>query len=195
MPPADESQNTRPEVMPDTISTEGVTPDDFVPGPDALVPESPVPDHVVPKNVLPVETEDVQQEGDQPGDLPPEDEGVKPVPVSEPVSCKSIIIKFCCFLLINFTKADRDDTSSHTMPPPVQVIPPTPVTSQATGLLRVPDTTPAVESSSGIPSRSRSRSPAPESSQPRRSARLSPAPKRPRSDSFDDPASKKQRGH
>src|ERR1700678_686247 len=201
MPPADESQNTRPDVMPDTISTEGVTPDDFVPGPDALVPEPPVPDHVVPENVLPVETEDVQQEGDQPGDLPPEDEGVEPVPgvepvhVSEPVSCKSIIIKFCCFLLINFTKADRDDTLSHTMPPPVQVIPPTPVTSQATGLLRVPDTTPAVESSSGIPSRSRSRSPAPDSSQPRRSARLSPAPKRPRSDSFDDPASKKQRGH
>ena len=174
--------------MPDTVFTEGVTPGDFVPGPDALVPEPPVPDHVVPENVLSVETEDVQQKGDQP-------EGVEPVPVSEPVSCKSIIIKFCCFLLINFTKADRDDTSSHTMPPPVQVIPPTPVTSQATGLLRVPDTTPAVESSSGIPSRSRSRSPAPESSQPRRSARLSPAPKRPRSDSFDDPASKKQRGH
>src|SRR5271155_4906321 len=106
MPPADESQNIRPDVMPDTISTEGVTPDDFVPGPDALVPEPPVPDHVVPENVvpenvLPVETEDVQQEGDQPGDLPPEDEGVEPVPVSEPVSCKSIIIKFCCFLLIN----------------------------------------------------------------------------------------------
>src|SRR5271168_4973706 len=107
MPPADESQNTRLDVMQDTISTEGVTPDDFVTGPDALVPEPPVPDHVVPENVLPVETEDVQPEGDQPGDLPPEDEGVEPVPVSEPVSCKSIIIKFCCFLLINFTKADR----------------------------------------------------------------------------------------
>src|SRR5271155_2313198 len=128
MPPADESQNIRPDVMPDTISTEGVTPDDFVPGPDALVPEPPVPDHVVPENVLPVETEDVQQKGDQPegGEPVP---GVEPGPVSEPVSCKSIIIKFCCFLLINFTKADWDDTSSHTMPPPVQVIPPTPVTS------------------------------------------------------------------
>src|SRR5271168_371696 len=182
MPPADESQNTRPDVMPDTVFTEGVTPGDFVPGPDALVPEPPVPDHVVPENVLPVETEDVQQKGDQPEGVEPVP-GVELVPVSEPVSCKSIIIKFCCFLLINFNKANRDDTSSHTMPPPVQVIPPTPVTSQATGLLRVPDTTPAVESSSGIPSRSRSRSPAPESSQPRRSARLSPAPKPPRSDS------------
>src|ERR1700678_147573 len=106
---ADESQNTRPNVMPDTVFTEGVTPGDFVPGPDALVPEPPVPDHVVPENVLPVET---VEEGDQPGDLPPEDEGVQPVPgvepvpVSEPVLCKSIIIKFCCFLLIclkNFT--------------------------------------------------------------------------------------------
>src|SRR5271168_3120843 len=77
MPPADESQNTRLDVMPDTISMEGVTPGDFVPGPDALVPEPPVPDHVVPENVLPVETE---EEGDQPGDLPPEDEGVEPVP-------------------------------------------------------------------------------------------------------------------
>src|ERR1700678_1800472 len=136
MPPAEESQNTRPDVMPDPISMEGATPDDFIPEPDALVPEPHVPENVVPENVLPVETEDVQREGDQLGDLPPEDEGVELVPVSEPVLCKSIIIKFCCFLLINFTKADRDHTSSHTMPPPsaipnVQVLPPTPVTSQA----------------------------------------------------------------
>src|ERR1700678_2068605 len=72
MPPADDSQNTRPDIMPDTISTERVTPDDFLPGPDALVPEPPVPDHVVPENVLPVEREDVQQEGDQPGGVEPE---------------------------------------------------------------------------------------------------------------------------
>ena len=102
MPPAEESQNTRPDVMLDPISTEGVTPDDFVlenakdvtpddfvpepvmpenaegVTPDALVPEPHVPENVVPENVLPVKTEDVQQEGDQ--------------PVSEPVSCKSIII-------------------------------------------------------------------------------------------------------
>src|ERR1700678_2280869 len=117
MPPAEESQNTRPDVMPDPISTEGVTLDDFVPEPDALVPEPHVPE-----NVLPVEMEDVQREGDQPGDLPPEDEGVEPVPgvapvpVSEPVSCKSIIIKFCCFLLINFTKADRNPVGPHVCP-------------------------------------------------------------------------------
>src|ERR1700678_4471797 len=73
MSPADESQNTRPDVMPDTVFTAGVTPGDFVPGPDALVP-----DHVVPENVLPVETEDVQQKGDQP-------EGVEPVPGVEQV--------------------------------------------------------------------------------------------------------------
>src|ERR1700678_3218418 len=59
MPPAEESQNTRPDVMPDSISTEVVTPDDFVPEnvkdvmpenaqgvtTDALVPEPHVPEN------------------------------------------------------------------------------------------------------------------------------------------------------
>src|ERR1700678_3047628 len=91
MPPADKSQNTRPDIMPDTISTEGVTPGDFLPGPDALVPEPPVPNHAVPENVLAVETGDAQQQVYQPegGERVL---GVEPVAVSEPVSCKSIII-------------------------------------------------------------------------------------------------------
>jgi hypothetical protein len=86
--------------------------------------------------------------------------------------------------------------------PSVNLLPPTPITSQEeksaqSTLLEVPDTT--LESSSSAPTRNRSRSqsPAAESSLVRRSPRLaSPAPatKRPASDPLDEPVSKKPKG-
>jgi hypothetical protein len=86
--------------------------------------------------------------------------------------------------------------------PAIQLLPPTPNASQeeVSGpltLLAVPDTTQMPsDNAARTRSRSRSHSPIPDSSQMRRSPRLSPAPhtKRPASDAVDEPAPKRPKG-
>jgi hypothetical protein len=146
--------------------------------------------------------------------------GIEPVPVAaespdvrEPVKEVTPVCDDVPETAIPVRREDPAPPSTDMPPPPVpsssqipavNLLPPTPNTSQEaenagqTTLLQVPETTTPVGPDPPTSSRSRSRSPAPDPSPRRRSPRLaSPAPstKRPASDALDDsePAPKKAR--
>lgn len=178
----------RIDIVPDTQNEETILPDNVVPVvmPDPIIEtnkERNLPDNVVP-DVMPALLTHSSEETNMP-------EGV--MPVDMPASSNM---------------SPLDDSSS--MPPPdipsssqipgVNLLPPTPNTSQEaatsrpTTLLEVPEPTPTLPDNKPSRSRSRSCSPAVDPTELRRSPRLtSPAPgsKRPASDPLEEPATKK----